>query len=59
MFRALKTRDAKENQLYGIENRIYSTEILTEKHRVAFTKGKERYLKWLKENNLEGIRYKP
>ncbi len=58
MFRALKTRDAKESNLYGIENRIYTTEILSQKHKVAFEKGKIRYEKWLKENNLEGIRYK-
>ncbi len=57
MFRALKTRDSKEANLYGIENRIHTTETLKQKHKVAFHKGKERYYKWLEANNLEGIRY--
>ena len=59
MFRLLKTRDAKEAQIHGTEQRIHTSEMMAQKQTVHFKKLKERYFKWLKEHELEGIRYKP
>lgn len=58
MFRALKTRDAKEAQIYGTETRIHTCEMTKHRHEVHFKKLKEKYFKWLEDNKLEGIRYK-
>lgn len=58
MFKALKKRDNWEDSLFGQENRIKSAE----QNKLLFTdffeKDLERYRKWLKENKLEGLRYK-
>ena len=58
MFQAIKKRDSWEDNLFGQENRIKSAEQNKQLFNDFFQKDLNKYRKWLKENNLEGIRYK-
>lgn len=57
MLRKLKQRDAKENEIAGYENSIGSCEFTKQKMVAQYEQKLERYQKWKKDNEIEGIRY--
>ena len=59
MFAALKRRDKLEANLFGMENRIYTTEVMKQKHKKGFEVALEKYKGWLLEHKMDGVRYYP
>lgn len=53
----LKTRDKKEQELYGMQEIARTTETMVLRERSRYTKKLEEYKKWKIANNIPGIRY--
>jgi len=50
-------RDNKENEIAGYQNSIGSCEFTKQKMVAQYEQKLERYQKWKKDNEIEGIRY--
>ena len=57
MFKALKLRDRKEDELNGIKNRIKMCEESREQEKLYFDKKLKAYKEWLTKNNIQGINF--